>query len=119
MFLSSIVTIMVSDFEKSIQFYTKALGLKLAERWGNDFAYIDAPDLRIGLHPMSEKGPKPETSGGMSIGLSVKNIEEATETLKERGVNFPSDIQNDGYVRLNHFEDLDGNPFCLSELKSK
>jgi len=119
MYESCGITVMVSDFDKSIKFYTDTLGLNLKNRWGNEFAFIEAPGLTIGLHPLPEKAPKSKTPGGLSIGLRVKNIEEATNTLKGNGVEFTTDIKNDGYVRIIHFSDPDGNPLYLCEVEQK
>lgn len=55
MYKSCNVTVMVSDFDKSIKFYIDTLGLILKNRWGNEFAYIEAPGLTIGLHPFPER----------------------------------------------------------------
>ena len=110
---------MVSDFDKSIKFYTETLGLSLKNRWGSEFAYIEAPGLTIGLHPFPEKGPKPKAPGGLSIGLGVKNIEESTEILKDKGVEFSTEIKNDGFIRIIHFSDPDANPLYLCEVEQK
>ncbi len=52
------VTVMVSDLERAIRFYTEALGLKLKWRWG-DYAEVEAPGVTIGLHPAGTHGRLP------------------------------------------------------------
>ena len=53
MFSNGNATIFVSDMDRSVNFYTKILGLKLAQRFGNHWASVEAGKLTIGLHPAS------------------------------------------------------------------
>ncbi len=70
MFNGGIVTVFVTDMDRSVRFYTEQLGLKLLQRYQNHFATIDAGHgLTIGLHPASAASPAGERKGGMSIGL--------------------------------------------------
>ncbi len=53
-------TIIVADIDRSIRFYTEVLGLKLTNRFGNDWATVSAGEgLTIGIHPASTKYPTP------------------------------------------------------------
>ena len=42
MFNGGIVTVFVTDMDRSVRFYTEQLGLKLLQRYENHFATIDA-----------------------------------------------------------------------------
>jgi len=112
-------TIYVKDIQVSIDFYTKALGLELRMRAGNDWAEIDAgPGLIIGLHP-AEPGstPEPGVRGSVAIGLNVtRPLEEVVEELGQRGVSFPGPIVDDEHVRLAFCNDPDGNPLYLAQV---
>jgi catechol 2,3-dioxygenase-like lactoylglutathione lyase family enzyme len=88
MFTDGNLTIMVSDFERSLRFYTETLGLALKFRAGNEWAEVAAPGVSIGLHPAGGHAPT-GAGGGMSLGLQVSDIESAIETLEGRGVEFP------------------------------
>lgn len=113
-------TIMVSDFERAVQFYTKTLGLKLAKRFENEWAEIDAGDgLTLGLHPGGH-GPKPGTPGAISVGFTVQGpIEDLVATLTKNGVQFRGPIidnaETEG-IKLAMFGDPDGNPLYLCEV---
>src|SRR4051794_30251612 len=61
------VTVMVSDIERAVQFYTEALGLPLKTRAGDEWAEVQAPGLTIALHPASQYGPQPGQAGSLSI----------------------------------------------------
>lgn len=107
------INVMVSDMEKAIDFYTKKLGLTLLNHWGNHYAEIQAPGLMIGLHPSSEKTVK---GNNMSIGLGVSDFDDAVDNLKSLGIRLNTEL--DGWIRLAHFEDCDGNQLFLAENKS-
>ena len=110
---NAIVTVMVSDMGRALRFYVEALGLKEVARYGDNWAEIAAPGVRIGLHP----GRKASTeSREISIGLQVSNIEAATDALAAKGVKL-SPIRDDTFIRLAHFMDPDGNALYLCEVK--
>ena len=113
-------TVMVSDFERAVTFYTKTLGLKLASRFGNEWAEVEAgPGLTIGLHPAGH-GPKPGTDGAISIGLTLEGpIEDAVASLSKLGVVFRGPVLDrpDEGIKLAFFGDPDGNSLYLCEVK--
>lgn len=120
MIRGGVATIYVSDMDRAVSFYTETLGLSLVQRWGDKWASIDAGDgLNLGLHPLSEHGPKPGTPGSISVGLNVTGpIDEVVNTLKSRGVTFRGPVREDaeGGIRLAFFGDPDGNELYLCEV---
>ncbi|HXB84317.1 MAG TPA: VOC family protein [Candidatus Acidoferrum sp.] len=112
-FNESMVTIIVADMERSIDFYTKKLGLPLRTRYGNEFAIVDAPGVVIALHP-SPKGD-PAREGSLSIGLGVDSVESSMDRLAQRGIAFAGDIVTDPPMRFAFFKDPDGVEFYLAE----
>lgn len=106
------VNVMVRDMDKSIDFYVNVLDLELVNHWGNHYAEIKAKDLLIGLHPSSEKV---SVGNSISIGFGVTNFDETIKALETKGVQFR--MEEDGWIRLAHFTDLDGNPLYLAENK--
>ena len=115
MFRDANVTVMVSDLDKAVKFYTEVLSLKLIFLAKDNWATVSAPGLTIGLHPASEHGPKPGNSESLSIGLGIDDLEKSMEELKKRGVVF-SHVLDDGPVRLAFFTDPDKNPLYLSQM---
>jgi catechol 2,3-dioxygenase-like lactoylglutathione lyase family enzyme len=115
MFKSANVTVMVANFDRAVQFYTQTLGLKLKNRYEDQFAEIEAPGLTIGLHPSTERGSGPERSESLSIGLGVDNLDLMMSELRKKGVEFSSQI-TDGMLRIAHFKDPDGNPLYLAQI---
>jgi catechol 2,3-dioxygenase-like lactoylglutathione lyase family enzyme len=105
------VTLMVSDMERSVQFYTASLGLRLKTRYGNEFAVLQAPGVTIALHPRIDGAG----SSSMSIGLGVDSLEDSMRELQERGVSFVGRIIEDPPVRIAYVSEPDGIPIYLCE----
>jgi catechol 2,3-dioxygenase-like lactoylglutathione lyase family enzyme len=111
-------TVYVSDMDRAVDFYVNLLGLKLAQRFGNNWAQIEVgQSLVIGLHPKSEKGPQPGTRGSISIGLLIDEpIDQVVKRLGEKGLQFRGQVVRDeeAGIAFAFFGDQDGNDlyFC-------
>jgi catechol 2,3-dioxygenase-like lactoylglutathione lyase family enzyme len=113
------VTVLVSNMDAAVDFYTNVLAMKLTSRFDNHWATVDAgKGLVIGLHPASPKFPAPGTKGGMMIGLEIDEpIEGAVDRLQKEGVRFTGSIVRDVAGNFAHFEDPDGNELYLWETR--
>ncbi len=107
---------MVADMERSVRFYVDTLGLKLRNRYGNEFAQVLAPGTVIALHPVSKEASIVNPSDRMSIGFGVDHLDGVMAELKKKGVRFLR-VSDDTQVRLAFFADPDGNALYLSESK--
>jgi len=117
MFSSGNVTVYVSDMDRAVRFYSETLGLRLAYRFGNNWASVEAGrGLTIGLHPASKEmaaGPK----GGMAIGLELSgSIHEAVKALAAKGVKFDAPVNEGKAGKFVGFHDPDGNQLYLAQL---
>jgi len=110
------MTVMVSDLNRAIKFYTETLGLKLVNQYENHWAEIHAPGLTIGLHPAGTHGPKPGNSESLSIGFSVDNLDNDMSAFQNKGIVFLPNIIEDGPVRIAFFTDPDKNPLHFCEV---
>ncbi len=117
MFSSGNVTVYVSNMDQAVRFYTEVLGLKLAYRFGNHWASVEAGrGLTIGLHPASPEMPAGR-SGSISIGLELTgSIHEALAALKAKGVKFDGPVNEGKAGAFAGFRDPDGNPLYLAQL---
>jgi len=118
MFSGGNVTVYVSNMDKAVRFYSETLGLKLAYRFGDHWASIEAgTGLTIGLHPASTQSPAGR-KGSIAIGLQLKgSIKDAVSALKTKGVRFQGDVINEGKAgSFIGFEDPDGNQLYLAEV---
>jgi len=107
-------TIFVSNMDAAVNFYAGTLGLKLANRYGDAWATIEAgKGLTIGLHPASEKYPAPGTRGAMALGLEIDEpIETVIARLNEKGVSVGSITETDA-GKFADLQDPDGNRMYL------
>ena len=111
-------TVYVSNMDTAIRFYTEVLGLKLSNRFGNNWATVQAgKTLVIGLHPWSDKYPRPGTKGSVQLGLVVSQdepIQSLAERLRRHGVEVNGIIESEAGNYIS-FEDPDGNPIYVGD----
>lgn len=110
-FNMALVTIIVADMQRSIDFYTLQLGLKLKARYGNEFAMVEGPGVTIGLHPPTN----PSAVGSISIGLGVDDVEKGRGQLAARGIQFEGGIIADPPMRFAYLKDPNGVQLYLAE----
>lgn len=108
-------TVFVSSMDAAVRFYSEVLGLKLANRYGDHWATIEAGNgFTIGLHPASEKYPAPGTKGCIALGFGINEpIEDVVNRLQAKGMRFHGSIVKDQGGCFADFEDPDGNPMYL------
>ena len=119
MLAGALATVYVSDMDRAVRFYTETLGLRLAYRFGDHWASVDAgKGTMIGLHPASPQTPAGRR-GSIAIGLEVTEpIERVVETLAARGVRFDGPITDDKAGKFAPLSDPDGNPLYLFETRT-
>jgi catechol 2,3-dioxygenase-like lactoylglutathione lyase family enzyme len=105
------VTIMVKDMDKSIKFY-KSIGLKLQQRWGDNYAMVEGPGITLGIHP---GGTKKSGSGDLSIGFMVKSFKKAEALLKKNKIKVTLRADDGKSGRYLHFKDPDGTALYFVE----
>jgi catechol 2,3-dioxygenase-like lactoylglutathione lyase family enzyme len=69
MISDGVVTVMVSDMDRAVEFYVDKIGLKLEYRAENHWAQVETDTgFKIGLHPASPNGNPASTRGSILIG---------------------------------------------------
>jgi catechol 2,3-dioxygenase-like lactoylglutathione lyase family enzyme len=114
MLKDAIVTVMVSDMNRAHEFYCAFLGCTPVNRYGDEWAEVRAPNVRVGLHPGGKK-PFAEHSRHMQLGLRVDDLDAACTLLEGRGIKFTRHAERG--MRRADFVDPDGNPLYFMELK--
>lgn len=111
-------TVFVSDMDRAVTFYVEVLGLRLAERYGDYWATIDAgKGFAIGLHPASPKYPAPGTRGGIVLGFELSEpVETAVARIKKAGASVAEGVEETDAGRFAHLQDPDGNAIYLWEM---
>ena len=108
-----LVTVMVKEMDRAIDFYVGKLGLSHKFRAGDKWAELAAPGLNVGLHICTEGC---DAGGNVSIGLEVADLAVAMEELKKKGIQFGPDISCEGPVKLAMFKDPDGTELYLCQV---
>ncbi len=102
------VTIMVKNMDTAINFYQN-LGLTIQQRWGDHYAMLTAEGITLGIHPANDSKHTGGTlsSGSLSIGLFIENIEDAKALLDQHKIPYKAENdENSGLYA--HFTDPDG-----------
>lgn len=113
---SKLAWIVVNDLDKAIHFFTEVVGLKVLQRsdeWG--WAELGGPDggseLGIALASM-EMHVKPGQNAIMTF--DVADILKSKSEMSKKGAKLLGDIiEVPGHVKLQFFQDPDGNLFQL------
>lgn len=119
-----VIRYLVDDVDASLPFY-KALGFKLADRWGPPFAIVKRKSLSIWLsgpgtsaRKKLKDGSMPQPGGWNRLVLEVKHLETMVAALSAQGARFRSKpIKGPGGKQV-LVEDPSGNPIELFEPRS-
>ena len=116
----------VKDVNRSIDFYTKQLGLKLdmknlpafGQVSGDNFKLILSGPGASGSRPMPD-GRQQESGGWNRIILQVEDLPARIEALKKAGIHFRNEMETGPGGKQIQLEDPDGNPIELFEPASR
>ena len=117
----AVVRYLVNDVDAALPFY-RALGFRLAERWGPPFAIVKSKGLSLWLsgpgtsaRKRLTSGANPEPGGWNRLVVEVKNMDEAVSKLNELGIKFRSKPIKGPGGRQVLVEDPSGNPVEVFE----
>lgn len=119
------VAIICSYYEKSIEFYTKVLGFRIAAEHYRDNRQSYKTDLTLdGLYVIElfsfpsppHRVTNPEAAGLRHLAFAVENIDKELKELDSLGVSYEQ-IRTDEYTgkRFTFIQDPDGLPIELYE----
>jgi catechol 2,3-dioxygenase-like lactoylglutathione lyase family enzyme len=105
--------------DAAVRFYNEKLGLPLIYRFEDKFATVEAGNLSLAIHPKTPNTPDPGKKGSVALGLQVDEpIERVVSRLSERGVRITSEAAVPDAGKRVEFEDEDGNPIYLWEVRA-
>ncbi|MBX3033570.1 MAG: VOC family protein [Bdellovibrionaceae bacterium] len=116
------IIVMVSDMNKSVEFYESILGFKTRFRSEN-WTELDAGNITLALHgggkprDKNQMEPHESAAGTASINFDVHDVEKIYQDLTAKGVTFtltPTVRQNEG-IKLAVAQDLDGFEICFAQ----
>jgi CreA protein len=109
-----VISVNVSDLDKAIEWYEKALGLELhykLDQYGWCEMSTATKHVTIGLGQTEEL-----KHGGITPTFGVEDIDAARKHLESLDVKFDGDTYEiEGMVKLCTFYDPDGNSFMLAQ----
>lgn len=70
---------------------------------GDGWLIFDLPEADMGCHPASPLEPDGKASGTHDISFYCDDIEATVQELRERGVEFHGDIEDQGYGMVTRF----------------
>ncbi len=116
------VRYLVTDVERSIAFYTKALGFKLDQSMAPAFARVSNNDLTLWLagpqssavRPMPD-GRRPEPGGWNRFVVEMEDLVSRVAEMKRAGLRFRNDVVVGPGGKQILLEDPDGNVVELFE----
>jgi glyoxylase I family protein len=116
------VTYQVKDVSRSIDFYTKQLGLKLDMQNLPAFGQVSVGNLKLILSGPGASGSRPmpdgrqqEPGGWNRVVLQVSDLPSRIEVLKKNGLHFRNEMEVGPGGKQILLEDPDGNPIELFE----
>ncbi len=110
------VTLAVTDFGRSGQFYQQLLGQPPQAVIPNQYAEFQIANLRIGIYRARQNEPLPPTSSPfppVSLCLEVENLAAAIAQLTQLDYPPPGDILTASHGREIYAYDPDGNRLIL------
>jgi glyoxylase I family protein len=112
----------VSDVSRSVDFYTRLLGLKLDHQNPPAFAQVSIGTLKLILSGPGASGSRPmpdgrhqEPGGWNRVLLQVKDLAGSIEILTRTGIRFRNQMEVGPGGKQIQIEDPDGNPVELFE----
>jgi catechol 2,3-dioxygenase-like lactoylglutathione lyase family enzyme len=115
-----IVTITVTDQQKSLEFYTEKLGFKVETNQpmdhdkGTRWIELSPPGGGVTVSIFPPHGPDAKAGGSSNIIFTCEDVRKTYEELKERGVQFIQPPTEEFWGIYCIFADPDDNQFVLS-----
>jgi lactoylglutathione lyase len=115
-----IVTISVTDQQKSLEFYTEKLGFTVAtnQPMGDDkgtrWIELALPGGGVTVSIFPPQDPSTKVGGFSNIIFTCEDVRQTYEELKERGVQFTQEPKDEFWGTFCIFADPDDNQFVLS-----
>jgi lactoylglutathione lyase len=117
----------VADLDRSVDFYTRLLGMKVHDRHASEARKVEvgligygekagAPFLEL-IQNISEKAPAQVTPANIHIGIDTSDLRKLCAILEKQGVAFirPLKQRSDGTGLSAWIRDPDGHELELAE----
>lgn len=113
----------VDDLERGVQFYTRAFGLRVKRRWGQDVAELEGAGAPLFLL-RKEAGTAAYEGAGQTrsyarhwtpvhLDFGVRELEPAVVAAQSAGARLEGAIEEHAWGRIAYLSDPFGHGFCL------
>lgn len=109
------VILLVSDMNKSVQFYRETLNLPLKKE-SDEWTEFFNKETVLALHPVKHK-EKLKSGQHILLGFSASDFDNTVDKLKEKGVVFFKNPKEEGFGKHAIIEDPDGHLISIVKLK--
>lgn len=117
------VAVMTGNVERSLEFYSKLLGLKIVDKFITDdteIVFLTAGNTLIELiAPKELKGKRIDFNENIHIAFEPENIDEAYEKLKAANVKFKVKLSKTNKFTYSHFEGPNGETLEIIKSNTK
>jgi lactoylglutathione lyase len=110
------VILLVSDMNKSVQFYRETLNLPLKKE-SDEWTEFFNKETVLALHPARHK-ENLKSGQHILLGFSASDFDDTVNKLKEKGVVFFKNPKEEGFGKHAIIEDPDGHLISIVKLKS-
>jgi len=110
------VILLVSDMNKSVQFYRETLNLPLKKE-SDEWTEFFNKETVLALHPAKHK-ENLKSGQHILLGFSASDFDDTVNKLKEKGVVFFKNPKEEGFGKHAIIEDPDGHLISIVKLKS-
>lgn len=120
----------VRDLDRSLDFYTRLMGMRLIGRWkiretGGEIAALKSPDTPVALelnwYPETSRFFEPLARGTEldHLNFDCEDVDREVEALRKEGIKVVIEPFDEGDSRLAYIEDPDGVTIQLQSPKRK
>ncbi len=109
------VILLVSDMNKSVQFYRETLNLPLKKE-SDEWTEFFNKETVLALHPVKHKESL-KSGQHILLGFSASDFDNTINKLKEKGVVFFKNPKEEGFGKHAIIEDPDGHLISIVKLK--
>ncbi len=109
------VILLVSDMDKSVQFYKEILNIPLKKK-SDEWTEFFNKETVLALHPAKNK-EKIKSGQHILVGFSASDFEQTIRNLQDKKVIFFKNPREEGFGKHAIIEDPDGHLISIVKLK--
>jgi lactoylglutathione lyase len=109
------VILLVSDMNKSVQFYKEILNIPLKKK-SDEWTEFFNKETVLALHPAKNK-EKVKSGQHILVGFSASDFEQTMKNLQDKKVIFFKNPREEGFGKHAIIEDPDGHLISIVKLK--